>query len=293
MIFGLFLCWKNEKKIVRRVRKSSSSASVSSPSAQKKKLSGKSFSGPSLSGFIENEDEPKPKLRRHSSVAGDQLAISKESSLTGEVYVRADGKKVRRVKKPSISSDENLEIITRPDGTKARRIRKTKPVGASTLPLSESAESTTSTEPSQKKVERSLSGFFNNGKSPNAKPNFSGSHSVAGDQHAEGEIYIRADGKKVRRVRKVRPVGDTGSGTSLSGFLHSDAASKPKINGAATVVGDSRANTETSDQPESEIYVRPDGKVSGNLIHDFTDNRYTFLVLTSPFISFLFLLLFE
>ena len=256
------------------MRKSSSSASVSSPSARKKSLSGRSFSGKSLSGFIENEDEPKPKLRRSSSVAGDQLAISKESSLTGEVYVRADGKKVRRVRKSSITSDENVEIITRPDGTKARRIRKTKPVGDSTIPLSGIAESTTNTEPSQKKVERSLSGFFNNDKSPNARPKFSGSHSVAGDQHAEGEIYIRADGKKVRRVRKIRLIGDTGSGSSLSGFLDSDAASKPKINGAATVVGDSRANTETSDKPESEIYVRPDGKVSENLIHDFNNNSY-------------------
>jgi ribosomal protein L24E len=282
-----------EKK-VRRVRKSSSSASVSSPSARKKSLSGKSFSGKSLSGFIENEDELKPKLRRSSSVAGDQLAISKESSLTGEVYVRADGKKVRRVRKSS-TSDENVEIITRPDGTKARRIRKTKPEGDSALPLSRSAESTTSTEPSRKKVERSLSGFFNNDESPNAKPNFSGSHSVAGDQHAEGEIYIRADGKKVRRVRKVRPIGDTGSGTSLSGFLVSDAALKPKINGAATVVGDSHANTETSDKPESEIYVRPDGKVSENLIHDFNNNSYIvpFHCSNVPFYLFLFNLLFE
>ena len=196
------------------------------------------------------------------------------SSSRGEVYVRADGKKVRRVRKSSITSDENVEIITRPDGTKARRIRKTKPVDDSTIPLSGIAESTTNTEPSQKKVERSLSGFFNNDKSPNARPKFSGSHSVAGDQHAEGEIYIRADGKKVRRVRKVRLIGDTGSGSSLSGFLDSDAASKPKINGAATVVGDSRANTETSDKPESEIYVRPDGKVSENLIHDFNNNSY-------------------
>ena len=200
--------------------------------------------------------------------------FARSSSSPGEVYVRADGKKVRRVRKSSIPSDENVEIITRPDGTKARRIRKTKPVGDSTIPLSGIAESTTNTEPSQKKVERSLSGFFNNDKSPNARPKFSGSHSVAGDQHAEGEIYIRADGKKVRRVRKIRLIGDTGSGSSLSGFLDSDAASKPKINGAATVVGDSRANTETSDKPESEIYVRPDGKVSENLIHDFNNNSY-------------------
>ena len=235
---------------VRRVRKSSAS-SVSGASTQNK----------SLSGFLEKEDDPKPKQRGSASVAGDQIAVSKESSLTGEIYVRADGKKVRRVKKSSMPTNENVEIITRPDGTKVRRIRKTKPSsGNSTQGSSE--EVTASTELSQKKPTRSLSGFFNKDKLSNPKPSFSGSHSIAGDQHADGEIYIRSDGKKVRRVRKVKTVGDSGSGTSLSGFLDSTSVAKPKLNGAATVVGDTYAKTEPSDKPEMEIYVRPDGKVS-------------------------------
>ena len=53
----------------------------------------------------------------------DQLAdaITAESQEeTTEVYIRADGKKVRRVKKSSASVGPNdeVEIITRPDGTK-------------------------------------------------------------------------------------------------------------------------------------------------------------------------------
>ena len=48
----------------------------------------------SLGGFLENNESSIRKTYGGSnSVAGDQIAISKESSLTGEVYVRADGKK--------------------------------------------------------------------------------------------------------------------------------------------------------------------------------------------------------
>lgn len=48
----------------------------------------------SLGGFFENNESTIRKTYGGSnSVAGDQIAISKESSLTGEVYVRADGKK--------------------------------------------------------------------------------------------------------------------------------------------------------------------------------------------------------
>ena len=236
---------------VRRVKKSS--ASVSGGSSHNK----------SLSGFLGNGDEPKPKLRRSSSVAGDQLAISKESSLTGEIYVRADGKKVRRVRKSSLNSDANVEIITRPDGTKARRIRKTKPSDDS-IKSSNLKETSTSTGPSPKKIARTLSGFLDTDGSSHMKSRFSGSHSVAGDKYADGEIYVRADGKKVRRVRKNKHMGssESVSGLSLSGFLDSDVTSKPKMNGAATVVGDTRANTESAEQRESEIYIRPDGKVS-------------------------------
>ena len=86
----------------------------------------------SLAGFL-NDGSAKPKHRDSSSVAGDQIAVSKESSLTGEVYVRADGKRLRRVKKPSSNDNVEIEIITRPDGRKVRRIRKTKPKSSQSL----------------------------------------------------------------------------------------------------------------------------------------------------------------
>lgn len=255
-------------KSVAGDKKSSLSGFLNSGPKAKKKGSA-SVAGDkksSLSGFLNSGSEPKE--RGSASVAGDQLAVSKESSLTGEVYVRADGKKVRRVKRTSIASDENAEIITRPDGTKVRRIRRTKakPKQASgssdqTTPADSSAEASSgaSSDPSKKKLGRSLSGFFDNNKSSGARKQFSGSNSIAGDQYAENEIYIRADGKKVRRVRKVKPLDDDSK--SLAGFLDADTTTRPKLNGAATVTGDTRGNAEGSNKPEEEIYVRPDGKV--------------------------------
>ena len=241
------------------MRKSSGSSVASSPAQRNN----------SLSGFLGGGS--KPKQRGAASVAGDQIAISKESFLTGEFYYRADGKKVRRVKKSSLPSDENVEIITRPDGTKVRRIRKTKP-----KPIAEYTAESTPTEstkatglessmnPPKEEMPRTLSGFLNedNKSSDSKKKPFSGSHSVAGDRHADNEIYVRADGKKVRRVRKVKPIGDDPK--TLSSFLDTETATKPKSSGAATVVGDTRPKTEVSDKPEMEIYVRPDGKVGEN-----------------------------
>ena len=48
--------------------------------------------GRNLGSFLGNMDST-PQKMGSASVAGDQVAISKEQSLTGEVYVRADGKK--------------------------------------------------------------------------------------------------------------------------------------------------------------------------------------------------------
>lgn len=47
-----------------------------------------------LGGFLSRNEPTTPLIMGGSaSVAGDQIAVSKESSLTGEVYMRADGKK--------------------------------------------------------------------------------------------------------------------------------------------------------------------------------------------------------
>jgi hypothetical protein len=47
---------------------------------------------PSLGSLLGNMDS-KPQKMGSASVAGDQVAVAKESSLTGEVYIRGDGKK--------------------------------------------------------------------------------------------------------------------------------------------------------------------------------------------------------
>jgi ribosomal protein L24E len=104
-------------KKVRRVRKTPSV--VAEPPKE------------SLTSFLDNgtAGDNKPRRTGSASVAGDMLTMDKNTSLTGEVYIRADGKKVRRVKKaptPEASGDI-VEIITRPDGTKVRRITKAKP----------------------------------------------------------------------------------------------------------------------------------------------------------------------
>ena len=50
---------------------------------------------PSLGSLLGNMDS-KPQKMGSASVAGDQVAIAKESSLTGEVYIRGDGKKGKK-----------------------------------------------------------------------------------------------------------------------------------------------------------------------------------------------------
>lgn len=196
-------------KKVRRVKKSSGSVASEDPSRK------------SLDGFLGNGTNGKPRIGGSASVAGDQLAINKESSLTGEVYVRADGKKVRRVKKSTASAapDDNVEIIVRPDGTKVRRIRKTRPADA---PSTTAAETPSNS---------GLSGFLD-ASSSESKPSLSGSRSVSTPGE---EIYVRPDGKKVRRIRK------------------------PGTSGSQSVAGDAASVSGASADTEVEIYTRPDG----------------------------------
>ena len=101
---------------------------------------------------------------RYGSNGGKMLAPSKASSFRsssqrseGEVYTRADGKKVRRIKKSTSSSGASLQ------GSQSKK---------------------------------SLSGFLSqgdSGKGESKLAKLSGSRSVAG---GEGEVYVRADGKK-------------------------------------------------------------------------------------------------
>jgi hypothetical protein len=89
---------------------------------------------------------------------------------------------VRRVKKQiptQTQPGDQVEIITRPDGTKVRRIRRAK-----------KPESSNSTASGNSANSSSLDSHLRSTASTSR-----GSASVAGDM-VEGQIYIRADGKK-------------------------------------------------------------------------------------------------
>ena len=212
-----------------------------------------------LGGFLSKSEASSPrKMGGSASVAGDQIAVSKESSLTGEVYVRADGKKgnylvryefciyfcivrslsisetVRRVKKAAGSGasvaapGDNVEIITRPDGTKVRRIRKTKPKLAD--------DSGT------------LSGFLDS--QPKSAPRGGGA-TVAGDRLTSSEIM---DGKE-----NGIPQSPLKAKESLDGFFGKMDSEPKKIGGSASVAGDQIAVSKDSSLT-GEVYVRADGK---------------------------------
>ena len=240
---------------MRRIRKTAVKA-PSQPTEEKK----------TLGGFLSKNEPSSPrKMGGSASVAGDQIAVSKESSLTGEVYVRADGKKgkavvrtwcllcclqfflqiflralsVRRVKKAASSNasvsgasaaapGDNVEIITKPDGTKVRRIRKTKP-----KPVDDAG---------------ALSGFLE--LQPKAAPRGGGA-TVAGDRVASNEIM---DGKE-----NGVPQSPLKSKESLDGFLGKMDSKPRKIGGSASVAGDQIAVSKDSSLT-GEVYVRADGK---------------------------------
>ena len=312
---------------VRRIKKRvppkappESAPEITTPSSPiKSPLESPKKESKTLEGFLGGKMMFRPKTGGSASVAGDRIAVSKDESLTGEVYIRADGKKVRRVKKTFASSDENVEIITRPDGTKVRRIRKTKPNdmsedgnglsgfldsqprnapkgGAATVgggmlraanPVPEDEDVELSKE---EKAKKNLDNFLS---TMELRPQrqVGGSASVAGDMIAvnkesslTGEVYVREDGKKVRRVKKsstssvqpgdeveiiTRPDGtkvrrirrvkkppeDTDSVGSLQGFIGGPNPTNSG-SGAASVTGDMLH----SQDAHGEIYIRADGK---------------------------------
>lgn len=85
---------------------------------------------------------------------------------------------VRRVKKSATQAQpgDQVEIITKPDGTKVRRIRRAKKPDSSNSDASKNG---------------SLGSLLGSGGGSRS----GSSATVAGDM-TEGEIYVRADGKK-------------------------------------------------------------------------------------------------
>lgn len=210
-------------KKVRRVKKKKPPADSASVAP----------TGTSLGSMLDGA-APKPTQGDSATVPGNMGASKPVEE--GEIYIRADGKKVRRVKKkpagdaasvaaPAAAPEEG-EIYIRADGKKVRRVKK-KPAGQA----------------------QTLGGMLDSNATP-AKVG-SGSATVTGAESGglqqEGEIYIRADGKKVRRIKKTRSV----SGNGLNTFLGNNEAQRPQ-GGSATVSGDGKEL--------GEIYIRADGK---------------------------------
>jgi hypothetical protein len=75
---------------------------------------------------------------------------------------------------------------------------------------------------------------------------------TGGGSVTEGEIYTRADGKKVRRVKRATSASAQGNTKTLEGFLSSGSdkgeSKLSKLSGSRSVGG------------EGDIYIRADGK---------------------------------
>ena len=163
-------------------------------------------------GSLLDSSSSKPSRGSAATVGGD-LNVKKIEK--GEIYIRADGKKVRKIKKTVVRSSNSVadedtvgEVYIRPDGKKVRRVKRTK-----------SSASSVSPAPAK------LGGFLNAGSS-NITPRGSAA-TVSGpvSSRDEGEIIIRPDGKKVRRIKTTRSKGSPASvAADLSG-----AQNRPKV----------------------------------------------------------------
>jgi hypothetical protein len=166
-------------------------------------------------------------------------------------YIRADGKKVRRVREPSSSSSASMsDDASRKEASHVKEA--TSPGGGNTSPPSN---------------------FLGDGSRPTSSKK-SGSATVAVDGRnatcdnnaMEGKIYIRPDGKKVRRVRKFsssKPATVNGESPALGSFLSIlDGEGTRRASGAAIVTG-TTLNTSSLPHKSSEkgeIYINKDGK---------------------------------
>jgi len=175
----------------------------------------------------------------------------------GEVYVNSEGKRVRRVKRAVSASAAQLSSMR--DSVKSTPPPESAPtVTPSSTPASPGkplpTEAAPQSTPEKSKKDKNLDVFMNlNSPAKNKKK--SAGATVAGDtptrskSFGEGEIYIRPDGKKVRRVRKSNAVPSDKS--SLSAMLASNAATADKKSGSATVAGDVVKKEEIG-----EVYIR-------------------------------------
>jgi hypothetical protein len=259
---------REDGKRVRRIAKKPSEAS----------------SNKSLSGFLNIlTGSSKSKRSGSNTVAGDQ--VTKKAEM-GEIIIRADGTKVRRIKKikksdeGGRSSNPELKSFLSKDRSDTNGLQSLSGsatvTGVSTAKVSELALAgdvdtnergknvqNVKTTPSTSLATNRLDGFLHRGFQNKTKA--SGSATVAGDTPTksstfmDGEIYINKDGKKVRRIKRIKSSSSTDGVDnhkvlSLSGLLDTDSATKPRPLGPATVCG------ERNVVDQEEIVIRADGK---------------------------------
>jgi hypothetical protein len=150
----------------------------------------------------------------------------------GEIYTRADGKRVRRVKRSNSSSGKDAALAgldTKNENSNSQRTRRV-------VRSNSSQGDKGGGDKPVRRIKRSSSSHA------------SSSHSRGGLAGLLG----KDDDKSVRRVRRSNSThsGMAGKAGSLSGFLAKDGnESKPKISGSRSV-----------GYSEGEVYTRADGK---------------------------------
>lgn len=188
----------------------------------------------SLDAFVQSNSPKRNSKSGSATVAvsapttrGTSGGLQRSSSFEeGEIYINAKGQRVRRVRKakgtaaatsgsssddgtsPSTAAAEG-EIYIRPDGKKVRRVVKKSSASTSSVspandtPSPAATARSTPATPSSTSSSGGLAGFLA-AESPRAVSRQSGSATVAGDRVTEevGEVVIRADGKKVRRIKR-------------------------------------------------------------------------------------------
>lgn len=267
-------------KKVRRVKRNNSSLSTSSSVAVNSitKLEPSETGdhhAKSLEGFLGNQSHNKFPITGSATVAGERVSTKIDG---GEIYINADGKKVRRVRKQRSTTSATASAATttfnfglaqsilKERATKSQANSSSPPQEntplhdqlsplevAVALPVEQIEESLPTPIKTSNSVESIDSGLDTSTQRSNDSAGASdgGGTSAAGHKPQEGEIYIRPDGKKVRRVR--RSQSNMGMTTSLGGFLQKDAdTTQSSLSGSATVVGDRKL--------DGEIVIRPDGK---------------------------------
>lgn len=216
---------------------------------------------PDLGGFLDSKTTSRKK--------GSSATVGGNTP-EGEIYIRADGKKVRRVKK--VVKRQGSERSLNSESLKAAEsIKSPKP----------KAPKRTASSNSLKDLDggsgRKGLGSFLGSNASSSVSRKSGSATVSGERPTkDGETYIRADGKKVRRVRRetsrtasgslgdlAKSASNTEGGQSnkkkdLGSFLNRESGSVRR-SGAKSVSGLS-ASGGRSVTSKSEVYINKDGK---------------------------------